>query len=238
VTRLIRGVGWTLITLGVIVLLFVVYLLWFTGLETQREQRDLAETWSLTVPDDPVDHDSPVDGDTEVDHDTKAPGDDPVEVGDAYALLWFERDGEPIVTDDPLYIVEGVDLVTLRRGPGHYPESDRPGGEGNFAIAGHRTTYGAPFWSLDVLEEGDTIHVMDRQGREWVYAYVEQRIVQPTDVWVVGNDPLGSGAPTITLTTCHPRYSDAQRLIAWGELLGDPIASTAEDGDRDEIVES
>jgi sortase A len=226
VTRLIRGVGWTLITFGVIVLLYVVYLLWFTGLETQREQRDLADEWALTVPDAPVDHD------------TESPEDEPVEVGDAYAVLWFERDGEMIVRDEPFYLVEGVDLTTLRRGPGHYPESDRPGGEGNFAVAGHRTTYGAPFWSLDILEQGDTIHVVDRQGREWVYAFVEQRIVEPTDVWVVGHDPLESGAPMITLTTCHPRYSDAQRLIAWGELLGDPIASTAEDGDRDEIAES
>ncbi len=230
--RVIRTIGWTLIVLGVVVLLYVVYLLWFTGFETQREQRDLADEWSLTVPDDPIDHDR------EVDREAPEEDDEPVDVGDAYAALWFERDGEPIVSDDVIYVVEGVDLPTLRRGPGHYPESDRPGGEGNFAIAGHRTTYGAPFWSLDVLEPGDTIHVIDRQGREWVYAYVEQRIVQPTELWVVGEDPLGSGAPMITLTTCHPRYSDAQRLIAWGELLDDPIESTAEGGERDEIPES
>ncbi len=226
VTRLIRGVGWTLIVLGAIVLLYVVYLLWFTGIETQREQRDLADEWNLIVPDDPIDVDAEV------------PEEEPVDVGDAYAALWFERDGERIIDDDIMYVVEGVDLPTLRRGPGHYPESDRPGGEGNLAIAGHRTTYGAPFWSLDELQPGDTIHVMDRQGREWVYAYVEQRIVAPTAMWVVGEDPLDSGAPMITLTTCHPRYSDAQRLIAWGELLDDPIESTAEDSDRDEIAES
>ncbi len=226
-TRVIRGAGWTLIVLGAIVLLYVVYLLWFTGFETQREQRDLADEWALSVPDAPVDVEDP-----EVDDDGT------IEVGDAYAAIWFERDGERIVNDDVLYVVEGVDLPTLRRGPGHYPESDRPGGEGNLAIAGHRTTYGAPFWSLDELSEGDTIHVLDRQGREWVYAYVEQRIVEPTAMWVVGQDPLESGAPMITLTTCHPRYSDAQRLIAWGELLDDPIASTAEDSDREEIAES
>ncbi len=225
--RVVRGVGWTLITLGAIVLLYVVYLLWFTGLETQREQRDLADEWNLTVPDDPLDVD------------TTVPEDEEIDVGDAYAALWFERDGERIVNDDVIFVVEGVDLVTLRRGPGHYPESDRPGGAGNFAIAGHRTTYGSPFWSLDDLERGDTIHVMDRQGREWVYAFVEQRIVQPTDVWVVEDDPLASGEPMITLTTCHPRYSDAQRLIAWGELLNDPLDSTAApDADREEIAES
>jgi sortase A len=226
VTRVVRAVGWTLIVFGAVVLLYVVYLLWFTGFETQREQRDLADEWNLTVPDNPVDVD------------TEVPEDEPIDVGDAYAALWFERDGDRIISDDVMYVVEGVELDVLRRGPGHYPESDRPGGAGNFAIAGHRTTYGAPFWSLDQLEPGDTIHVMDRQGREWVYAYVEQRIVQPSDVWVVEDDPLGSEAPLITLTTCHPRYSDAQRLIAWGELLGDPISSTAEGGARDEIAES
>jgi sortase A len=139
--------------------------------------------------------------------------------GDAYAVLWFERDGEPIVTDEPLYVVEGVTLDDLRAGPGHYPESDSPGGDGNLAVAGHRTTYGAPFWSLDELSDGDTIHVVDRDGEEWVYAYREQRVVSPADTWVVDEDPLETGAPTITLTTCHPRFSAAQRLIAWGELV-------------------
>ncbi len=227
-TRVVRGIGWTLIVLGAIVLLYVVYLLWFTGFETQREQRDLADEWTLTVPDNPVDLDTEI-----------LVEDEPIELGEAYAALWFERDGERIINDEVLYVVEGVELSLLRRGPGHYPESDRPGGEGNLAIAGHRTTYGAPFWSLEELQHGDTIHVVDRQGREWVYAYVEQRIVEPTAMWVVGEDPLGSGAPMITLTTCHPRYSDAQRLIAWGELLGDPISSTADpDAERDEIAES
>jgi sortase A len=224
VTRVVRGLGWLLFISGAVVLLYVVYLLWFTGLETERAQRELAETWSLTVPDAPVVTGRSDDPPDEADKDEQ---DDEVALGDAFAALWFERDGERIVSDDVLYVVSGATLPLLRSGPGHYPLSDRPGGAGNLAIAGHRTTYGAPFWSVDVLTEGDTIHVVDRQGREWVYAYREQRIVAPADVWVVGDDPLGSGAPTITLTTCHPRGSAAQRLIVWGELLDDPIESTA-----------
>lgn len=226
VTRLIRGVGWTLLTSGIVVLLYVVYLLWFTGLETNQAQRELADAFPR--PAGPVDSDPTASADDGVDPleipppRPIDPTEDPVEVGDAYAALWFERAGERIVSDDILYVVEGVSLDVLRRGPGHYPESDVPGGPGNFAIAGHRTTYGSPFWSLDMLQPGDTIHVMDRAGQEWVYGYREQRIVRPTDVWVVGDDPLGSGQPTITLTTCHPRHSAAQRLIAWGELLTSP----------------
>jgi sortase A len=219
VVKVVRGVGWTLIVSGAVVLLYVVYLLWFTNFETDRAQTDLAETFALTVPDRDAQLE-PVDEPEE---------EAPLELGGAYAALWFERDGERIVNDEVLYVVEGVSLDILRAGPGHYPESDRPGGEGNLAIAGHRTTYGSPFWSMDALEAGDMIHVVDREGREWVYAYREQQIVAPTDVWVVGDDPLESGAPTITLTTCHPRGSARQRLIAWGELVGDPIASTAGD---------
>jgi sortase A len=219
---MVRGVGWTLIVGGAVVLLYVVYLLWFTNFETDRAQQDLADTWAVTVPD----RDATGVAD---DPEPEPVEDEPLELGDAYAALWFERGGERVVNDEVLYVVEGVSLDVLRAGPGHYPESDRPGGEGNFAIAGHRTTYGSPFWSMDELTDGDTIHVLDREGREWIYAYREQQIVTPTDVWVVGPDPLETGAPTITLTTCHPRGSARQRLIAWGELVGDPIESTAGD---------
>jgi len=233
VSKVVRGAGWALVVSGAVVLLYVVYLLWFTNFETERAQNDLAETWAESVPDGTaVETGEAVEGSDEV------VVEDDIEVGDAYAVLWFERDGERVVHDEVLYVVEGVSLDRLRSGPGHYPDSDRPGGAGNLSIAGHRTTYGAPFWSLNELEEGDTIHVIDREGREWVYAYREQQVVAPTELWVVGQDPLETGEPTITLTTCHPRGSAAQRLIAWGELLDDPIESTAADVPSEEIAES
>ena len=206
-----------LLVSGAVILLYVVYLMWFTNLGTAQAQRDLAEAWEqqITAPAQDTGAD---DGDDEGNEGNR--DEQPVEPGDAYAVLWFERDGEPIVVDEPLYVVSGVSLDDLRAGPGHYPESAPPGQDGNVGIAGHRTTYGAPFWSLDELRAGDTIHVVDRNGEEWVYAYVEQRIVAPTDRWVVDEeDPLDLDAPTLTLTTCHPRFSAAQRLIAWGELI-------------------
>lgn len=224
-TRVARGLGWTLITLGMIVLLYVVYLLWFTNLETDREQRTLGQEWTLTVT-----------GETVEREDDAAPVDPGVEVGEAYAAMWFERDGEPIVADDVLYVVDDVTVAALKRGPGHYPFTDRPGGAGNFAVAGHRTTYGAPFWSVDELQAGDTIHVVDREGREWVYLFRAQEIVQPQDVWVIADDPLGNGRPTITLTTCHPRFSAAQRLIVWGELVGRPLESTTDDAGVPDVL--
>jgi sortase A len=205
VARVVRGIGWLLVVSGTVVLLYVVYLMWFTNLGTDQAQRDMAEAWELDLQ-------SRVEA-------AEDAGDEDLDPGSAYAMLWFERDGDPIVTDDPYYVVSGVTLDDLRAGPGHYPESDSPGGDGNVAIAGHRTTYGAPFWSLDELQQGDTIHVVDRDGEEWVYEFTEQRVVSPADTWVVGEDPLETGEPTITLTTCHPRFSAAQRLIAWGELV-------------------
>jgi sortase A len=221
VARVVRGVGWLLVVAGAVVLLYVVYLLWFTNLGSDRAQRDLAETWSLTVPDNPVATEDDEVGDGDADGDA----DEPPSPGSAYAALWFERDGERVVTDDVVYVVEGVDWETLKLGPGRYPGSDRVGGAGNLSIAGHRQGWGAPFLHLDQLQVGDTIHVVDRDGREWVYAFREQQIVAPTDTWVIDQDPLGRGEPTITLTTCHPLYSSAERLIAFGELLDEPLAS-------------
>jgi sortase A len=212
VVQLVRGIGWTCIVSGTVVLLYVVYLMWFTGLSTGQEQRELGDGFEAILSLPPADPDTP---------------EPPVEVGDAFAAMWFERDGEPILVDDPLYVIHGTSVADLKRGPGHYVDSAAPGGEGNLAIAGHRTTYGSPFADLQDLTDGDTIHVVDRAGVEWVYAYREQKVVSPRDIWVVEEDPLETGEPTITLTTCHPRFSAAQRLIAFGELLGTADAADA-----------
>ena len=89
----------------------------------------------------------------------------------------------------------------------------------SLAIAGHRTTYGAPFWSLDLLRHGDTAHLVDPNGTEWVYRFVHQQVVTPEDTEVLQPDPLGTGAPVLTLTTCHPKHSSAQRLVVLAELI-------------------
>jgi sortase A len=226
----LRGVGWTLIATGVLILLYVVYLLFFTNLETRAAQQELLDTWQSEIgaldrpatdppqPDTPPDVSQPRLPAEPVDAAPPDPSPPPVETGDAYAVVWFERDGEPIVHDDPLFVVEGVALSDLRRGPGHYPDSQAPGQPGNLAIAGHRTTYGAPFAALDELVPGDAVHVVDRDGARWLYRVREQRIVAPSALWVVGPDPLDRGGAWLTLTTCHPRFSAAQRLIVFAEL--------------------
>jgi sortase A len=111
-------------------------------------------------------------------------------------------------------IVEGTDGGSLRKGPGHYPETPLPGVRGTVAVAGHRTTYGAPFRDLDKLEERDEVVVEMPYGR-FVYSVERTQIVQPSATWVtrrVDHDRL-------VLTACHPKYSAAQRIVIFARLL-------------------
>jgi sortase A len=111
-------------------------------------------------------------------------------------------------------IVEGVGEAQLEQGPGHYPGTPLPGEEGNVAIAGHRTTYAHPFYNLDALSPGDTIFILTAQGL-FEYTVSASQLVAPTDVAVLASAPQKS---TLTLTTCNPRYSAAQRLVVTADL--------------------
>jgi sortase A len=109
--------------------------------------------------------------------------------------------------------VHGTGSADLRGGPGHYPETSLPGERGTVAIAGHRTTYGAPFRKLDGLDPGDEIELVMPYGR-FSYQVESTRIVPPSAVWVtrrVGYDRL-------VLSACHPLYSAAQRIIVFARL--------------------
>ena len=123
-------------------------------------------------------------------------------------------------------VVEGVRVSDLRKGPGHYPATPLPGQAGNAAIAGHRTTYGAPFGNVDELLPGDEIIVTTIQG-EFTYRVVEQGaghghlIVAPTAIEVLDQD-FSDHPNRLTLTACHPKGSARQRIIVVGELVGDP----------------
>jgi len=103
----------------------------------------------------------------------------------------------------------------LDEGPGHYPGTPLPGQAGNSGIAGHRTTYGAPFFQLNELTAGDRIYLTDTTGTTWVYRVVRQWVVSPDDVAVL--------APTrtavLTLTTCNPRFSAISRLVVRADLV-------------------
>jgi sortase A len=114
-------------------------------------------------------------------------------------------------------VAHGIERPDLRKGPGHYPLTPMPGQLGNAAIAGHRTTYGAPFYRTDELETGDLIQVTTRQG-EFTYKVREKKVVRPTQNEVL----LPSDENLLTLTTCNPRFSAAQRLVIVSELTDNP----------------
>ena len=112
------------------------------------------------------------------------------------------------------FLVEGTDTGNLRKGPGHYPSTPLPGERGTAAIAGHRTTYGAPFRRLDDVRAGQRVAVDLPYGR-FVYRVERTRIVDDQDVSVLRR----VGYDRLVLTACHPLYSAAQRVVAFARLL-------------------
>jgi sortase A len=209
--RVLGAIGRTCITVGVLILLFVVYQLWGTGIREAQAQRNLENEFEqrlgdsgVAAPDESAQGASPSPT-------TTAPGPPPppASEGDAVAHLQI-----PDIGVDKI-VVEGVTLDDLKRGPGHYPDTPLPGQPGNAAIAGHRTTYGAPFNRIDELQRGDEILVTTVQGA-FRYRVTEQLVVSPSEVGVLGD----FGDNRLTLTACHPKYSARQRIIVVASLAG------------------
>jgi sortase A len=128
--------------------------------------------------------------------------------GDAIGQIRFPT------LDRSYYVVEGTRTEDLRRGPGHYPDTPLPGERGTTAIAGHRTTYGAPFRHIDDLRGGDAVVVSLPWGR-FQYRVERRQIVPPTALWVkrrVRHDRL-------VLSACHPLYSAAERIVVFARLV-------------------
>jgi sortase A len=202
--RLARGVGSVLVTGGVLILLFVVYLLWGTSISTHAAQHRLGQQlqreWRSSL-----------------DNGVSTTASLRLRGGQPFAVLTIPRLGRSYRE----VLVEGVDTQDLRVGAGHYLGSAFPGQVGNFAVAGHRTTYGAPFSNIDTLRPNDPIDVRIA-GVVYEYAVTSSEIVRPENVGVVAPVPDHPGlAPTrrmLTFTTCHPKYSAQKRLIVHAVL--------------------
>lgn len=128
--------------------------------------------------------------------------------GDAIARIRMPAIG---VSD---YVVEGTDTASLRKGPGHYPETPLPGDPGTAAIAGHRTTYGAPFRDIDQLKRGDRI-VLDMPDGRFIYRVTRTKIVDDSDLSVLDS----VGYKQLILSACHPLYSAAQRVVVFARQV-------------------
>jgi len=110
-------------------------------------------------------------------------------------------------------VVQGTGTASLQKGPGHYPETAFPGQRGTVAIAGHRTTYLAPFRHIDDLERGDAIR-LEMPYATFVYRVQRTRVVDPGDVGIV----RPAGYDRLVLSACHPLYSAAHRFVAFARL--------------------
>lgn len=245
----LRGVGQTMMTLGVVVLLFVVYEVWITNLfsraENDRLAHKLEQAWddpSLALP---------------------GGGASAIPLGTGVANIYLPRLGR----DYHWTIVQGTGQDELAKGPGHYVQTAMPGEIGNFGVAGHRVGKGEPFLNIDKLRTGDAI-VVETKSYWWVYRVLGSptgadpqgklatvdvkggsvqvpgreivdpsagRVLQP----VPNNADKTPAEALITLTTCHPKFTAAQRMIIHGSLDStDSVKVSFAGGKRDNAMPS
>lgn len=185
---MLRALGTVFIAIAFGVGGYLWWLLWGTGIETQRWQSAHRGGFEKLI-------------DTKA---TTAPGADRVRLpGTAIAIIQIPR------IDLDMVVVEGTDTASLTKGPGHYTNTAYPWQDhGRVGIAGHRTTYLHPFFSLDRMRVGDRIILQTVYGT-FRYSVTRVFVTTPSDVSVLGQ----TRRPTLVLTTCNPRYSASQRLI-------------------------
>jgi sortase A len=116
--------------------------------------------------------------------------------------------------------VEGTALEDLRKGPGHYPKTSFPGEGGTVAIAGHRTTYGAPFRTIDQLDPGEHITVKTPYA-VLDYKVEKNQVVNPDATWITHRV---SGPERLVLSACHPLYSASKRIVVFARLVGERVS--------------
>jgi sortase A len=225
IRAVLRGIGQTLVTLGLVVLLFVVYEVWVTNIFAHEAQHKvhtaLENAWAVGV--DPL----------------PGSGTSGIPLGTGIANLYIPRLGR----DYAFTIVEGSDDASLEKGPGHYVGTALPGQVGDFAVAGHRVGKGEPFLNLDHLQPGDTIIVETLKawyvytvlgnaktanlaapdvngvpGREIVDPSQNRVILPVPDKLGAVPDPKNPADYYMTMTTCHPKFTAKQRMIVHAVL--------------------
>jgi sortase (surface protein transpeptidase) len=262
VTSPLRVVAYVAMWVSLFTGLFIVYQLWGTGVYAARAQAALEQRFeelaavvpasgpSSSGPHSSGSADTPT-GSGPADNSEPSGADsfvtDPLvlelisrvvdaRAGDGIAKLQFPRIGKEVL------VVEGVGAETLREGPGRYPSTAYLGGPGNAAVAGHRSTYGAPFGDLDKLRPGDEVVVETPLGVA-VYEVMDPRlafglwiervrdvgpgyvVVGPEDGYVLSD----VGDDRLTLTACHPRFSASERLIVAARLVSEPLKMLSPD---------
>lgn len=228
---LVRTVSELCITIGALIVLFVVYVLFWTGVKADSEMNhqidQLQKQWSKGSvaqqseaptaapaggnPKTPTPAKSPTATGT-----PKPPG--PYTYGKPFAVMYIPRLG--FTWNKP--VLEGTGTSVLKKGLGHYRGTAQLGQVGNFAVAGHRRTYGDPFKDFPQLRRGDAVVLTD--GTTWFTYRIDKGPYKtvPTDVEVIDPVPRKSGYTAsgryLTLTTCDPEWGHSHRLIVWAHL--------------------
>ena len=198
--------GEILITIGLILMLYVVWQLFVNDPVVSQNQQQQAEQYSNVEQQHPKEF-------------VKMKGN--LKQGAVFAKLYvprFEKDYERLIGQGTF---QKITLNVV--GIGHYVSSRWPGEPGNFALAAHRTSHGAPFSKIDTLKAGDKVWVETNEN--WfTYEYRQTAIVEPTDTSVLRDLPPGltnakKGKSYLTMTSCHPKWSNKQRIVVWFELV-------------------
>jgi len=206
-------IGKAMITVGLLMLGFVAYQLWGTGIHTQQAQKELGrefeELTKATASTTPTNSDN-----------QEPPIPRSIDRGDVIGRIVMPD------IDVNKWVVAGATMDMLERGPGLFANTALPGQLGNSAIAGHRTSYGAPFSRIDQLDPGDDITIVTPQG-SFTYAVTETKIVPATAVEVL--DTVDPTKATLTLVSCHPKWTSRDRIVVFADLVdsGDVIPTAA-----------
>ena len=214
--RLVGAFGEVLITVGLLCLLFVAWQLWWTDVTANREQAGTIQALERGFgKGGAADPDA---GQSGIADQSSLATLKSVPFGEAFAIVRIPRFG----SDYARPVLQGTDRDTLIKGVGHYPGTAMPGLVGNFAVSGHRTTYGRPFHDVALLKKGDVI-VVETKANYVVYAVRRHVIVTPDHVEVLSPEPQRPGVkPTrawMTMTACHPEYSARERYVVFAELV-------------------
>ncbi len=200
--KIIRYSGIALIVIGIVVIVWPFYI----NFVMVRREKAVLSAWDEEIMPMPA-------GDTS----TEDSGDSSeaqleIKLIDPEKKLPFKISIPAIDTE--WLVREGTSYATLKEGPGFYIGSALPGEDGTCVVAGHRTTYGAPFNRLDELEEGDEILVVTEGNEKFTYLVTGQEAVLPTDLSVLENTEY----PSLVLSTCTPKYYSTRRLIIYARI--------------------
>jgi sortase A len=213
----VRTVSELCITVGAVIVLFVVYVLFWTGVRADSAMHhqvdDLHRQWAAKAT--PSATAATAAGTPAA---TGSPAPAPYKSGKPFAVMYIPRLG--FTWNKP--VLQNTAVGTLKKGLGHYANTAQLGQEGNFAVAGHRRTYGDPFKDFPKLRRGDAVVLTD--GTTWFTYRIDKGPYKtvPTDVEVIDPVPRKSGYTRpgryLTLTTCDPEWGHSHRLIVWAHL--------------------